>query len=404
MVSAVLLAILSAGLQLGSSGVLFASQVHKRNVALSAAEAGVYQAIARIQKDRGANGTFTETLAESGATVRYTLTNNLASSTEAIVISTGEYGGSTRTLRAELEPDSAGFPGLAVQGKVYIFDQAYFNAIASADNPVARPGNAHSSYTAGGQSFVGRDYDGDGRSRVHVTGTLSAEANIDTNLQRTAREVLPNTSRPTYKLDESQMLSQGSFTSRTESELAAGGTLTANAVVNGPLKLHGKLHLPKGVTLHVRGGNAEFLGGVSGDGQIVVDGEVLIRADSLFDPSVKEGVKIRSRGSAYLVHPSVSGGDADLEVPPPNVVGDYFAQMPMNAAFDLSTNLPTNAPKGGSFFTWFDDNVGQGDANFHLWYNGDGTDIYPGLSEETKTWLNHSRPIHQQIRSWADAP
>ena len=40
-IAAVLLGIISVGLKMGSDGVLFVSAAHRRNVALSAAEAGV---------------------------------------------------------------------------------------------------------------------------------------------------------------------------------------------------------------------------------------------------------------------------------------------------------------------------------------------------------------------------
>lgn len=405
-VSAVVLVVLSAGLKLGNSGVLFVSQVHKRNVALSAAEAGVYEAILALQKNRLAQGTFQGQLSESGASYSYTLENRFSSHRDAVVTSTGEYGDTKRSLKVLLEPDSAGFSGASLGAKVYVFDQAYFNAVASSDNPVARPGNAHSNYTKESLSFVGRDYDGNGRWGLHATGTLSAGTNIDQTLNPIARDISPNTTRDGYRLNRQKMLSQGGFTTRSTSELRAGGHLSSNVVVDGPIEIVGKLFIPKDVTLHVRGGKAEFLGGVSGDGQIVVDGDVLVRTDSALDSSVKEGTKIFSEGSAFIVHPTTSGGEEDLNIPPPNIVGDYFAQMPLEATYELSTNLPINAPQGGEFFSWVNSQVGGGggDSNFQLWYNGDGTDIYPGLSEETKTWLNNSRPIQQHIQTWADGP
>lgn len=409
MVAGILLAVVSAGLKLGSSGVLFVSQAHKRNVALSAAEAGVYEAIVAIQKDRFSNGTVSGTLSESGATYSYTLKNQLANSSEATVVSTGEYGGVRRTLRVELEADSAGFQGASLGGKVYLFDQAYFNAIASSNNPVARPGHAHSQYSAGPLSFVARDYDGNGKVGIHSTGVLSAGASYDSNLSRTAKESLTNTSRPQYRLDKNLMLGSGGFTSKTPAQMALGGTLSSNTIVDlggggGTVTINGQLIVPKGITLHIKNGNLELLGGISGDGQIVVEGDALLRANNSFDSATKEGIKLLAEGTAFVAHPSASGGTADLHLPPPNVVGDYFAQMPLEATYELSTNIPTSAPKGGAFFSWFDANVDHGDANFLLWYNGDGTDINPGLSEETKQWLAHSRPIHGEIQSWADSP
>ena len=145
-ICAVLLFILGVGLKLGSNGVLFVSQVHKRNVALSAAEAGVYEAMAAIAGNKGFSGTRTGTLSESKASYKAQVTNSLSTAGTLVVVSTGEFGGVKRTLRAELEPDALGFDGVSVDGKVYMFDQGYVNAIASPENPVARPGNIHTQF------------------------------------------------------------------------------------------------------------------------------------------------------------------------------------------------------------------------------------------------------------------
>lgn len=401
-ISAILLTIISVGLKIGSSGVLFVSQAHKRNVALAAAEAGVYQAIVSLQQDRAAEGTVSGDLSESGGSYTYELTNGLNSTRKAIVVSTGEFAGVRRTLKVELEPDSAGFQGVSLGGKVYIFDQAYFNAIASTDNPVARPGNAHSEYSAGPNSFVSGDYNGDGqRSRLHVTGALSARGQFDPNLAITSQKSSVNHSQTGYRLDKDKML-EGSFTPGSKAALRPGGTLSQNIVISGELEVVGKLNIPKGVTLHVKG-DATFLGGLSGDGQVVVDGNALIRTDSTFDSSVKEGVKLCADGSVFVNHPKASTDDTGIHIPASNTVGDFFAQMPVQATYELSTNLPVDADKGGEFFGWFDRSVDRGDSDFLIWYNGNGTDIYPGLSEDTKSWLSQSRPIQGEIRSWAAA-
>lgn len=405
MVSAVLLAVISVGLQLGSSGVLFASQIHKRNVALAAAEAGVYEAMAAIAQDRKISGDFSGTLSDSKATYSYSLSNRLQSARDIVVVSTGEFGNTRRTLRVVLEPDSAGFYGTSLGGKVYVFDQAYVNAVASANNPVARPGNVHSDFSAGPHSFVSKDYDGNGqRSRLHGTGKVTARADFDSQLQVTAREVQTHASQPGYRLDYDEMTS-GTFSTGSVGALSSGGTLSTNTrITGGPgAEIQGKLFIPKGVTLHVEN-DIKFLGGLSGEGQLVVDGNVLIRTDSAFDPSIAEGVKVLATGSAFLTHPHASASTSGVLVPnATNTVGDFFAQLPLEATYELSTNLPVAAPRGGDFFSWFNSNVDHPDANFQLWYNGDGSDVHPGLSEETKSWLDRSRPIHQEIREWADA-
>jgi hypothetical protein len=396
--AAVLLGIISVGLQLGSSGVLFVSATHKRNVALSAAEAGVYEAIVSLQNDKHFHGTASGTLAASGATYNYEVTNELFSQRRATVISTGDYGGTRRALKVELEPDSAGFSGLSVNGKVYVFDQAYVNGIASTTSPVNRPGNAHTNFqSSSSPSYVGEDFDDDGTgARLHATGLLSAGGDFDPALTRVDRQEQNNTTEPEYRLNPVAMAS-GSFS--TVSTLSPG-TLSSNTEINDDVELSGKLIVPKGVTLVVHG-DAKFLGGISGDGQVVVDGDVLLRTDANYDPTIEEGIKLCAGESVFLTHPKTTIADGEVSGGEFNEVGDFFAQMPMSATTELSTNIPVDAPHGADFFGWFDGAVDSPDSEFALWYNGDGTDIYPGLSEETKTWLETSRGMHSQISTWA---
>ncbi len=400
-ISALLLGIVSIGLQMGNRGILFVSQAHKRNVALSAAEAGVFEAIVALQADKRASGTVTRTLSESGATFTYELDNELRANRSAVVVSTGDYEGTRRTLRVELEPDSAGFDGLSLGGKVYIFDGAYVNAIVSGENALPRPGNSHSNFSGPPASYVAGKFAADGRPvKLHVTGELSARGGFDSLLGRTARNEQGNVTQPSVRLDPAQMTS-GSFTELSPGAVGSGGrTFSANTRISGDVIFNGKIVVPKGVTLHVTG-EAQFLGGITGDGQVVVDRDVMVRTDGNFDPTVVEGIKLYAGESAFITHPKTKIEDGEVASGEFNEVGDYFAQMPIQASSEISTNIPVSAPKGGEFFGWYDDNVEGGDSDFNLWYNGDGTDIYPGLSEATKSWLDQSRPIHTQINAWA---
>lgn len=400
-ISALLLGIVSIGLQMGNKGILFVSQAHKRNVALSAAEAGVYEAIVALQANKGASGKVTGTLSESGATYTYDLDNELTSDCRAVVVSVGDYEGTRRTLRVELEPDSAGFDGLSIGGKVYVFDGSYVNAIASSDNAIPRPGHAHSNFSGSPSSYVAGKFATDTRPvKLHATGSLSAGGSFDPALLRVARGEQTNVTHPSLRLNRDEMIS-GSFTSLSAASVGtASRTFSANTRITGDVIFQGKVIVPKGVTLHVDG-EAQFLGGLSGDGQVVVDRDVMIRTDGNFDPTIKEGIKLYAGESAFMTHPRTKIEDGEVASGEFNEVGDYFAQMPIEASTEISANIPVGAPKGGDFFTWYDDNAGSTDSDFALWYNGDDTDIYPGLSEATKLWLNQSRPIHAQISSWA---
>lgn len=410
-ISAALLAIISVGLKIGSQGVLFVSQTHKRNVALSAAEAGVYEAMVALQGDKAFDGTTTGTLVDSQATYTVDVDNQLVGGNRvAIVVSTGEYGRVRRTLRAELEPDSVGFAAISINGKAYIFDQAYVNAIASPSDPISVPGSAHSEFNDPSEaSFVGKDFDEDGTTpNLHMTGELTTRGRFDSFLSRVNLEEESSVSKPRYTLDTSQMTS-GTFFDATS---LPPGPVTQNTSIQltpppdptdppDEIVFTDKIIVPKGVTLHIKDGNAKFLGGIGGEGQVVVDGDVLIRTDAAFDPSVEEGVKVAAGGSAFVTHPQTAIETGEVIDPGMDPIGDFFARMPAEAKTDLSVALPVAAPQGGNFFSWFDSNVGSPDAEFDLWYDGDGTDIYPGLTTETKQWLNESRAIHTDIATWA---
>jgi hypothetical protein len=396
-IAATLLAILGIGLKLGSNGVLFVSQAHKRNVALSAAEAGVYEAIIAIQVDKTFEGSATGTLTGSQGTYSYEVVNELFTSRVAHVTSTGEFGGVKRTLKVELEPDSAGFDGISISGKVYVFDQAYVNGLASPSNPIARPGNAHSEYLSGSSpSFEGQDFGEDGTTPLfHTSGDLTTRGSFHNALTRVSLSEQVGVSKPAYRLDPLEMAS-GTF--NTVATIGPG-VVSGNTEVTGDLTVTGKVVVPKGTKLVVHG-RAEFLGGLSGEGEVVVDGDAIIRTDSTFDSSIEEGVKLSVGESVFISHPEaeIVNGAVSAEF---DVVGDFFAQMPLQASNDLSIDIPTTAPQGGSFFTWFDSAASSPSAEFSLWYTGDGTDIHPGLSQETKQWLQQSRAIHSAITSWA---
>ena len=396
LVSAVLMAIVSAGLKLGSDGVLFVSNVHKRNVALAAAEAGVYEAIVALQSDKQFKGELNGTLADGGATYRCEVDNRLFTERLVRVTATGEFGGTRRILKAELEPDSGGLEGLSVNGVVGVFQRSYVNAIASSDTPIVRPGNVHTNYQGGDPSYIGAEPRPDGPARLHVTGSLTTKGSFDSALQRVAREEAVNQDRAQYRLDPLEMES-GSFVTATT---LSGGTLSGNTEITGDVEVSGKVIVPKGVKLVVRG-DARFLGGLGGDGEIVVYGDVVLRTDSTFDSNVEEGVKLYCDDSIVITHPTSAINEHEVNEGEFNVVGDFFAQMPLSASTEISTNLPTSAPRGGSFFAWFDSQVDAPDSEFLAWYQGDSTNINPGLSEETKQWLQNSRPIHPQIAAWA---
>ncbi len=245
--------------------------------------------------------------------------------------------------------------------------------------------------------MVGDYFQGSGPVEMRATGTVSTRGQIGSSLTTIADSTAEGLSKPQYRLSKSNMLGSGSFGA---SSVPTDGVLTQNTQISGDTVFNQKITVPKGVTLHVTG-DVEFLRGITGDGNVVVDGNAYVKTTSEFDPAVKEGIKLRVDGSVSVSHPEVSVDDDDGMEYDFDLVGDYFAQMPPDASGQIANNLPVTAPGGAAFFDWFDANVGSGDPQFNLWYNGDGTQTKPGLTPATKAWLQASRPIKGQIRAWA---
>ena len=398
LVSAALLAIISAGLGMGSSSVLMVSQAHQRNVALAAAESGVYEAMLRLEQDKAFFGSDSAVLAESDGAYRFTVENNLLSQNLAVITSTGSTGDVERTLRVTVEPDASSFAGLAVEGKVYVFDVAYVNAIASAANPLVRPGNAHTNFSGSDSAFLAKDYNDDGAPTIlRTTGELSASGSFDSDLNTVQVNRSTGVNKSLYRLDRAAMLS-GSFTNASG---PGSPSITTNTRYSGDTTFVQKIRVAKGVTLHITG-EAEFLGGLAGEGNVVVEGDTVVRTDSSFDPNIEGGIKLLSDASIFIVHPSseVSSSDVSIQF---DDVGDYFAQMPREAYSEIANGIPVSAPKGSDFFGWYAANAGSTSQDFQSWYNGDGSKIYPGLSQPTKDWLNLSIGKAAAIQAWAAA-
>jgi hypothetical protein len=397
-----LLAIVAAGMQLGSSGVLMVSQTHIRNVALAAAEAGVYEAMMRLDQDKHFEGEGQGTLSESHSSYRYRVVNQLWAGSQATVISTGTYGSVSRTLRVTLEPDTEGFGGVALGGRMYTYDRAYINGISSAGNPLYRPGHAHSEWGHGTEfAFLGGDFDGDGaRAQLRATGDLSTSGLFDnSNLSSLARNQNENHSKPQYRLSRDAMLDR-SFTNGT---VPSDGRFTGNVRLSGDTVFPMKVYIAEGATVHIQGGDAKFMRGIEGKGSLVVDGDLMIQTDSKFDSDNDQGLKVLADGSIAVAHPEASTSDDGLHYEI-DAVGDYFAQMPPEAPNQVSHGIPVTAPQDGDFFLWLDEKLSSGgDSEFNLWYNGDGTELNPGLSETTKEWLLRSRDIKEEIKAWADS-
>lgn len=389
-VSVAILALVSAGLATGSQNVLFVSKVHQRNVAIAAAEAGVYQAIEIVEGQMDYDGTFTDALSESGADIEVTVTNNMSVDGTIVIVSNGSYGSTERALRVVLRPSGATFGAIGSEGGIYVERNTYVNAIRSMRDTLPDYGNIHTNSSNGV-----RDLDSGGR--LSVTGEASSTGSINTGLVD-ANTVNDNTpTRPLYGLDRAQMLS-GTFSSGS---LPGDGQVTSNLRISGDLVTATPVHVPAGVTLHITG-DAALAGGVTGEGNVVVDGDATIRANGGFDPNNNDGLAVYVEGAAIVTHPEAEIDDSDGDIIfTEDIVGDYFAQMPPDAAYDLTRQLPVGAPASEDFFQWYRTESGSPSAGFTLWRDGDGSDLNPGLSPSTKAWLDNSIPIETDLTNWA---
>lgn len=405
-VAAALLAIVSIGLRLGSEGVLFSSQAHKRNVALAAAEAGVYEAIERLQVDKNFSGAANATLEESGASFEIRVDNNIASAGVAEVVSTGIVGSTRRTLKVELEADASNFQSISLGGKVYVYERVYANGISGTQERLVRPGHIHSQY-ASGVTYQGQDYEGRSiPAELHATGDLTTRSgSLKSDLGVTAATEASSVNRQPYELDRDRML-QDFDRGSAATAVGPGNVVSSDTLLTGDQVFANEIVLENGATLHIEGGYAEFLGGVRGDGQVVVDRDVVIRAGGNFDPAVEGGIRLYSNESVLLVHPEVSTDDDGFDIPRDQntAVGDYFAEMPMEAVYEMPTGLPLDAPRGVEFFEWFHANMsGSPSQEFSLWLDGNNTELYPGLSQATKDWLEKSASYVGAMTQWANS-
>ncbi|MBI3925760.1 MAG: pilus assembly PilX N-terminal domain-containing protein [Armatimonadetes bacterium] len=386
LVAFAVLGIVLVGLQLTSQNVLFVAGVHARNAALTAAEGGIYRAIAELEKSPTFSGTLSEKLEKSEFEV--TVANNLAGGGTATIRSTGRAGRFTRVVEVTVAYAAGSFEGIGAEGTIAARGPNYVNAIRSMDNPLPELARVHSNSSADPAIF--------GDERFSVRGDASAVGTIDEEhvlAQETKERVSP---KILMHLDKSQLLS-GPF---SQGGVPADGVVKGNLRISGDVDLKQKLVLQDGATLHVEG-EAVLHRGVSGDGTLVTDGNLYVRGSSDLDLS-SDGVLLFSDEDLYLVHPEATReGEEDEFVSTVDPVGDFFAQMPPDAPFYLSAGLPPGAPNGVEFFNWYSQQSDAPSASFEVWVEGDGTELNPGLPPEVRSWLDSSIQVNQELNAWA---
>jgi hypothetical protein len=402
--SLVLLILVLTGVQMAGRNLFTMSRVHERNMALYAAEAGVYKTIAEIEAlDRyPSDGLRPRVELSNGASYQVDLRR---SGDSLILRSTGQTKKARRTLEITLNLSADSFMALASEGRIAVSDDIFINAIESMANPKNLKGNIHTN-SNDNDAIYNEQRD----SRASVTGLASSVGQITADIVGSRQ---PRAARiDSLAIDRDTLIGTSPYTTITE--------IPADGQIRGHLRIaevdwEGTLHVEAGAVLHVTG-DAAFARGITGEGTVVVDGECLLRASPELDERNPKGVMLYAGQGAAILHPQArretlrvttsSPPDPTPENPnppaPPSVsretyvqqdpdpVAEFFASRPPDTEFNLRQGLPVNAPTDLEFFEYLEREELSPSEAFQLWMEGDGTPENPGLRPEVKAWVKKS--------------
>lgn len=387
LVSLVVLGIVMVGLGFASQNTLFVASLHRRDAARSAAEAGVYRVLARLESEPAFAGSLEEKLPNSEASfVARMVTNTLSNpGGTATVRSTGQAGRFTKTLEVTLARSGESFDALSSDGFIRTEGDTYANGIKGLRNATGEPVRVHANSSA--TSAIGAT------GHFRVRGTASAVGGMDAGVEADNR--LPGGSAQSLSAVDKDRLLSGTF---TEGSIPGNGAVASNLRVVGDTVFEGALHLQNGATLHVKEGSLSVRGGVSGNGAVVADKELRIRAGSTLDPRNLDGVTLYGGEGVEIAHPTAVRTGSGYQAPP-DAIADFFARMPEAARYTLAENLPAGAPAGADFFEWYNQKLQNPDAEFRAWREGSGGGS-SGLSPEVRDWLDSSGSIANDLKAW----
>ncbi len=408
MVSMVLLMIVLTGVQITGRNLFTIGRSHDRNLALYAAESGIYKTLAEIETlDR---------YPTDGLRPRVQLGNDSAyqvsttRSGDLITLrSQGFAPRATRTLEVSvtLSPDS--FYGVVTQGPIGSGDDTFINAVLSTLNPKPGPGNIHTNDASSG-AIVAEKITPTDPQRLSVTGEATSVGQISATItgksQTGAQFVNPQ------NVDRNSLLGTAVYTNIPA--IPADGIIRGHKRIS-EVDLERPLMIEEGAVLHVTGDLA-LARGVTGSGTLVVDGESLVRGSETIDTNNPRGVFFYAGGGVALVHPEAARATLSLtnftpepatpENPNPVVrpaeshetyeyvpdpISTFFADKPADAEFNLRQGLPLDAPTDLEFFEYYEEQSIEPSEAFKLWMDGDETVGLTGLRPEVKQWLAKSK-------------
>lgn len=409
MVSLLLLILIMTGLQLTGRNLFTMAKSHDRNIALYAAEAGVYKTLAEIEA--------LDHYPADGLRPRVQLSNNssyqvhLTRLGDQITLrSEGKAPRAVRTLEVTvtLSPDS--YFAVTTEGPIGLADDCFINGVQSTQNPKPGKGNLHTNDSSL-NSIVPELRDPSDHHRLSVTGEATAVGRVRATVEGKYRgSADPINTQPVNK---STLL--GGHAYNDVSGLPADGIVRGHLRIDQDYEWEGPLHIEEGAVLHVTGSFAVGRG-VTGSGTLVVDGEALIRASDRIDLNNPSGVFVYAENGIALVHPQARREELSVTefAPPtptpedpnpqprpaesqeifvhdPDPAAGYFAERPTDTEFNLRQGLPLDAPTDLEFFEYYERQMLSPSEAFQLWLDGDESIEYPGLRPEVKTWLEKSR-------------
>ncbi|MBT9588935.1 hypothetical protein IV102_36715 [bacterium] len=408
MLSVVLLLVVLTGIQLSGRNLFTMSRAHDRNMALYAAEAGIYKTMAEIETlDR---------YPDSGLRPGVTLENGASYQVqldrvgEVITLrSEGRAPRASRTLEVTLTVSPESFFAVTTEGPIGLADDVFVNGVQSTSNPKPKRGHLHTN--SGDPAAIVRELTSPSAGqRLSVTGEATSVGGIRATIEgksRTSADYI----NP-LNVDRNSLLGTSPYT-----QISA---LPNDGVIRGHVRIdsadwEGPLHIEEGSVLHVTGDLA-LAHGVTGSGTLVVDGETLIRGSEDINLANPRGVFLYGGGGVSLVHPQAQRETLEINefTPPtptpedpnpqprptesretfhhePDPVSSFFAGRPVDTEFNLRQGLPLDAPTDLEFFEYYERQALEPSEAFRLWLDGDESIQYPGVRPEVKQWLEKSR-------------
>lgn len=408
MVSMVLLMIVLTGVQLTGRNLFTIGRSHDRNLALYAAESGVYKTLAEIET--------LDHYPTDGLRPRVQLSNDSAYQVSTTRVgdvitlrSQGFAPRATRTLEVSvtLSPDS--YYGVVTQGPIGAGDDTFINAVLSTLNPKPGPGNIHTNNASSAAIFAEKTSPTDPQ-RLSVTGEASSVGQISATITGKAQTAAPFVNPQT--VNRSDLLGTAVYTDIPS--IPSDGIIRGHKRIS-EVDLERPLVIEEGAVLHVTGDLA-LARGVTGRGTLVVDGESLVRGSETIDTNNGRGVLLYAGGGIAVVHPEASRKTLSLtnyapepatpENPNPvarpsesretfeyvpDPISTFFADKPADAEFNLRQGLPLDAPTDLEFFEYYEKQSISPSEAFKLWMDGDETVGLTGLRPEVKAWLAKSK-------------